>query len=477
MRILSRHTLILLAYGLTGGAPAARAGDLPADGRGVGPDRAVEAASGPAGMASEGSVEPPEYVMFDLGTLGGWSSNALAINDLGQVCGSADTAEGLRRAYLWTDGDMTELGVLEPWSQSEAWDLNNHGQAVGIATHTGYIASGFLWEDGQMSDIGHLTGDHGDTHAFGINDAGQIVGYSGVDAEVPTWHAFLWDNGVMTDLGTLGGRRSIAWDINESTEIVGSSYLATPAEEAFLWEPSLSPGDGEMLALGTLGGTHSEAFGTNESGHVVGKALRGTGIFSAFLWDGGEMIDIGALGGFIGSDAAAINDSGQIVGNPPYLYDPQLGIWELYDLLPRGNGWRELGVYDVNNHTQIVGVGTTEGCRHAFLMTPLGTCIGVANTGGEAACNDHDVCTRDGCEHDVCVHSPNVYGDVNQDDSVNIFDVVCVLNALAGDFSDCFYEEGDLHPCGGNGVVNLFDVFAALDAAVTGADPCCGGSP
>src|SRR5207253_2421014 len=36
------------------------------------------------------------------------------------------------------------------------------------------------------------------TTAYGLNDAGQVVGQAGN-------HAFLWQNGVMTDLGTLPG--------------------------------------------------------------------------------------------------------------------------------------------------------------------------------------------------------------------------------------------------------------------------------
>ena len=54
-----------------------------------------------------------------------------------------------------------------------------------------------------LTDLGTLGGDY--SYAFGINDAGQVVGYSDTAAGIP--HAFITGpNGVgMTDLGTLGG--------------------------------------------------------------------------------------------------------------------------------------------------------------------------------------------------------------------------------------------------------------------------------
>jgi len=49
-----------------------------------------------------------------------------------------------------------------------------------------------------------------------------------------------------------------------------------------------------------------------------------------------------------------------------------------------------------------------------------------------------------------------------------------VLDGFAGDFSTCTFENCDLAPCGGNQVINLFDLFTVLDA-YAGEDLCCGG--
>ncbi len=63
---------------------------------------------GPTALSSE-HRPPITYNIVDLGTLVGLSSVALAINENGQVVGSADTPEGYRHAYLWKNGKMIDL--------------------------------------------------------------------------------------------------------------------------------------------------------------------------------------------------------------------------------------------------------------------------------------------------------------------------------------------------------------------------------
>ncbi len=48
----------------------------------------------------------------DLGTLGGTLVDAVAINDVGQVIGSAQTVDAWSRAFLWDNGTLVDLGTL-----------------------------------------------------------------------------------------------------------------------------------------------------------------------------------------------------------------------------------------------------------------------------------------------------------------------------------------------------------------------------
>ncbi|WP_243689369.1 hypothetical protein [Geotalea toluenoxydans] len=40
-------------------------------------------------------------------------------------------------------------------------------------------------------------------------------------------HAFIWQNGVMTDLGTLGGDWSLPFGINDKGQVIGYSASST----------------------------------------------------------------------------------------------------------------------------------------------------------------------------------------------------------------------------------------------------------
>jgi len=93
-------------------------------------------------------------------------------------------------------------------------------------------------------------------------------------------------------------------------------------------------------------------------------------------------------------------------------------------------------------------------------------------------CDDGDVCTFDECVSLACQHTPNTFGDVDNNASINIFDLFCVLRAFGGEFShpDCTFSNTDVEPCSGNGTINIFDLFAVLNG-FDGVDPCCGGLP
>jgi probable HAF family extracellular repeat protein len=78
----------------------------------------------------------------------------------------------------------------------------------------------------------------------------------------------------ITDLG--GGE---ATDINSRGQVVGASYTASrETTHAFLWE------GGEMRDLGMLGGSYSVAVAINNRGQVVGYADTASGETHAVIW-------------------------------------------------------------------------------------------------------------------------------------------------------------------------------------------------
>jgi probable HAF family extracellular repeat protein len=303
------------------------------------------------------------YTVTDLGTLDGGNghSRARAINDGGQVVGWATAPDGYEHAFLYRWGLMTDLGTLGG-PGSRAWDINNSGQVVGEAGMTsGYDGHAFLYSDGQMIEISAAFG----SVANGINEGGQVVGFAWAG------HAFLYNpGGSMTDLGTFGGPYSRALKINDGGLIVGYAYTDWGYYHACLWS-----GD-TMIDLGTLGDdVYCEAADINTSGQIVGTS----GWWGhAFLYDSGVMTDLGTLGGSY-SDAFAINDSGQIVGESyitggaqhAFLYSDG-GITDLNSLIDSATGWQLMTAQDINNRGQIVGYGTIAGGeQHAFLLTPV----------------------------------------------------------------------------------------------------------
>ena len=214
------------------------------------------------------------------------------------------------------------------------------------------------------------------TSAKGINNAGQITGYSYIQPGSFDGHAFLYSNGVMTDLGTLPGTTfSSGNGINDAGQIAGYSYSYTAIDpvtsvavgHAFLYS------NGVMTDLGTLGGTNSEGFAISNAGQVTGGADTASGYSHAFLYSNGVLTDLGTLPGRTASVGYAINNAGQITGNAygnafdygdAFLYSN--GV--LTDLGALPLGYYSYGLA-INNTGQIAGFSVGAAFSRAFLYS------------------------------------------------------------------------------------------------------------
>jgi probable HAF family extracellular repeat protein len=297
----------------------------------------------------------------DLGTLGGHTSGATAINDAGQVVGLAGVPGGHDHAFLYSDGVMTDLGTLGA-GDSAATGINNAGEVVGGSEFPGgHLGQphAFLYRDGVMTDLGTLGG--GQSYAYGINNAGAVVGVAFNPDNLA--RPFLYQDGQLMDLGSLGGG-GYALGLNDVGQVVGFSATTT-GNHVFLWDNTNG-----MQDLGTLGSGDSEttAYAVNNFGQVVG-----TSDYRAFLYSDGVMTDLNTLippdSDFYLSTAYGINDAGQIVGlgAGPNLHAHAFLLTPDGNSAPHGHSPTALRVSDSLPATQLLAPALTTG------FTPVST--------------------------------------------------------------------------------------------------------
>lgn len=294
---------------------------------------------------------------LDLGTLGGPNSAvAWPIKNVhGEIAGIAETPEmqplgenwscalavfpsppsgHVCLAFLWRGGKMSALATLGG-DNGFGTGVNNEGSAVGWAETAvrdptclppqvlQFEAVEWNTRTGVANELAPYPGDQ-DGAATAIDDAGQVVGISGIcDQAVGRFsaaHAVMWDRGKPLNLGSLGG---VAWNtpmaVDAKGDVAGFSDLpgdgdGTPNFHAFLW----TKGTG-MRDLGVLpGDTYSEALGINDSKEIVGVSYDASFNGRAFVYRDGQMQDLNTL---IppGSSLALIyandiNDRGEITG-------------------------------------------------------------------------------------------------------------------------------------------------------------------
>ena len=335
------------------------------------------AASLPAAGAIPAAAATTTYTITNLGSLGAGGTVGSAVNATGQVTGYSylstlvqDPAgcppnypnpkkcvEHPWHAFLYSNGQMTDLGTVGGGDFSEGNAVNLSGQvAGGSATNNGSNAA-FLWNGKKMIDLGQQVPLNGsDSGANGINDSGQVVGRYGTNS---TQHAFLYSNGTMTGLpepGFTGPNGCVADAINNTGQIAGTCGDSIGQAHLVLWH------NGAVTDLGTLGPpgnwSFTQAVAINNNGQIAGTVFS-SGTTEGFLYSNGT---ITSLGSFL---PAAINDNGVMVGGPSI--DTGGTVQNLNTLIPAGSGQIQYATA-ISNTGQIVANGT--GGSGAVLLNP-----------------------------------------------------------------------------------------------------------
>jgi len=358
----------------------------------------------------DGTVNPPETSTSTTVSRGRAVISIYGLNiDLGTL-GKADGNSWIN----W--GGINDRG--EAVGQSETADPDPNGEDIcGFGTHLTCVP--FLWRDGHMSALTTLGGNNGQASA--INNRGEAVGFAedgAVDSTCPAGTTnnrialpALWTRGNAEALPLVGNDSDgFAFGINDQGQAVGYSGNCTTATHAVMWK------DNAAVVLPNLGGTGSNfAYAISNLGQIVGQVGTADGTtFYAGVWQhgaGGAVTKIDILPGDFAAFATGINNRGQVVGND---FDSTFSwshgfIWQdgvttdLNTLIPADSNLFVISASNINDRGQISGMATVQtgpnaGNIHAYLLTPVDGRIG-ASMADFARTHPHSILSANACNH------------------------------------------------------------------------------
>jgi len=291
------------------------------------------------------------YELVDLGIAGEHSSGATAINNLGQVVGYS-YLNGDQIGFLYDSGTTLNIGNLG-YSSTLPYDVNDNGQVVGQSYLTSSLRRAFVYQNGVMTDIGTLESDSYSS-ASAINNSGQIVG----EANWNNWGiaSFIYSSSDGFDIyDEPNSSATRAFDIYNNGYMVGDISFASDPYKAYIYKN----GNAEIIEVGAEN-KDNRALAINDDNQVLGYAsFDGIGWRSYIFDDDTGSLDI--IEETLAMDSfrnygSAINNSGNVVGssslgaafsgagNHAFLYDgsSMLDLCVLVDCVAAG--WDYLGV-------------------------------------------------------------------------------------------------------------------------------------
>ena len=157
-----------------------------------------------------------EFTVTDLGTLGGSTSYANAVNDNGQVVGTANiTGNAYGDAFLYANASITDLAPGMSTFGSTAVAINDQGHILlNLINQDNFDTESYLWNGTNLTDLGI-------ENAVAMNASDMVVGNG---ENVPGWY-WVYANG---QLDTSPANQlpspwvdALATSVNNSGEIAG----------------------------------------------------------------------------------------------------------------------------------------------------------------------------------------------------------------------------------------------------------------
>jgi hypothetical protein len=333
------------------------------------------------------AVAQPMYNIVDIGVLSGDSaSQGFFISPGGIATGRSVTGSfTATRAFSWTQaGGLVGLPNLTSPARNFGVGngVNDNGVVVGTGSTTSFGSNPLplIWQGGVVTQLplpaGQTLG-----RATAVNSSNVAVGsVNSGTAEVGAMYAGGVGT-VITQTTSNGSFLRTAFGINNAGRIVG--FGIDPNNAAVNVGYVLDTATGTAFSVGALPGFNGALnFGVSNAGHVVGSSMLNQGSGLPFIYTTATgILPIPLAAGTTQGSARAVNSSGFVVGTDssafaiPFLYDGT-ATYRLGDLIPGGTGWdlftnTSSSALGISESGVIVGTGVFNGSVHAYAMIPV----------------------------------------------------------------------------------------------------------
>jgi probable HAF family extracellular repeat protein len=292
-----------------------------------------------AQVAALASNPPPANDPGELPLLpGGTQSQALGVNDGGDIVGWSTNSSNNRHAVLWHNGQIIDLGTLPGGVTSEAHAINAAGQIVGYSDGPGFAHHAVAWNavaPYAVVDLGALSGN--DAVANAITPSGLVVGVSSSTSDNccsnPSNHAFSYQlpNGPMIDYGGFS-KTAVYGPVDYMVNVVTDGGLVVAATRpywAFIYYgvaefASAAPNAGmQSITANPAVGGNAIAYGSGNGGaNVVGAmdaTCAGSPCTAAAMWTTSSIFTVPPVAlvdttAIHNSRATAMSSNGYTVG-------------------------------------------------------------------------------------------------------------------------------------------------------------------